>query len=118
MRKTGRISLMVFMAGWLAVVSPTSHAGNDDDPTPRKGLEPLDNAKINRVKAQAHNNLGIESTVTTTVYQGEGGGAKGCVVNIGNQVPANGAGAAGRYGPQPKQPDVIIPNGGIYNICK
>jgi hypothetical protein len=103
----------------LASISSAAFAG-DGDPTPRRGMDPKDNAQLLYVKAQRWNISGADQAVATqTLNHSASGTTKGCVINIGSpptQDPRAGI-SSGRYGPQPKSPPVFVA-GSIFSTCK
>jgi hypothetical protein len=103
----------------LLLASVSNAAFCQSDPTPRRGIEPQDNAKILHIKSQRWNNYEADKAIASqTIYQ-SAGTTKGCVTNVGaapTPEPRAG-GSSGRYGPQPKSAPVVV-TGSVFNICK
>lgn len=96
---------------------------------PRKGIGPLDQAKVQKVQAQkwsrmsTFDDMGSEfndnstSSTSTTGVGGISGRSKGCVTNVGNVVQKKGL-SSGRYGPKNKNDNVVVIKGDVVNVCK
>jgi hypothetical protein len=95
-------------------------AAKESDPTPRKSIDPREDAKIRHTLAQRWRNFGAEeNTITRTVNQGAGGNSKGCSTTIGPALSSTqqSGPSSGRYGPQPK-PSTVVVTGSVINACK
>ena len=97
--------------------------------SPRKGIGPLDQAKVQKVQVQkwsrmsTFDDMGSEfddnstSSTSTTGVGGISGRSKGCVTNVGNVVQKKGL-SSGRYGPKNKNDNVVVIKGDVVNVCK
>ena len=99
---------------------------------PRKGMGPLDQAKVQKVQAQkwsrvaSFDDMGSEfdgdsttstSSTSTTGTSSIGGRSKSCVTNVGNVAQKKGL-SSGRYGPKNKNDNVVVIKGDVVNVCK
>lgn len=109
-------------------LSLSAFAGNGEL-VPRKGLGPLDKAKVHEVQAQKWSRIGMgiemedeaENSVSqysnTSSGRSLGGRSKNCSTNIGNVAAQKGA-SSGRYGPKNKNNNVVVVKGDVINVCK
>ena len=96
---------------------------------PRKGMGPLDQAKVQKVQAEKWSKMssldemgeGVDSSLiystSTSGVSGIGGRSKSCVTNVGNVAPKKGL-SSGRYGPKNKNDNVVVIKGDVVNVCK
>ena len=95
------------------------------DPTPRKDIDPWDRAKVTQAQAKRWIGFGTQqvgSDTTVTAYRA-GSGAKTCITNVGTTTasPSTVGGFTPRYGPAPqgqRNDRVVVVNGSVINVCK
>jgi hypothetical protein len=94
------------------------------DPTPRKGLEPWDTAQVQQIQAKRWLGTRTRQSEQETLVNSNStaAGARTCVTNVGTTTQAPGAaGYIPRYGPSPansRQNRVVVVTGSIINVCK
>lgn len=118
--------LILFLMGLLseAVIAANGELA------PRKGMGPLDQAKVHKVQAQKWSKMAVLEEIgsdmeagsnnysTTSGSNGNGiGRSKSCVTNVGNITTQKGA-SSGRYGPKNKNDNVVVIKGDVVNVCK
>lgn len=100
---------------------------------PRKGMSPLDRAKIHSVQAQNWSRIGVmkdadvdsssdtdngTSSGTTSSNSGvRGVGSKTCNTNIGTTTTKKGV-SSGRFGPKNDSDKIIVVKGDVISLCK
>jgi hypothetical protein len=109
------------VALWL-IVSPTFSWSDNPDPTPRKSMDPQDDAQVKQEMAKRWRQWGVgdatSANVITREIQTGAGGAKGCNTTIGPSANNNAnAVGSGRYGPKAK-PSVTVVTGSVINVCR
>ena len=97
-------------------------------PTPRKTMSPLDQSKVSVVQAKRWVNFGaneqIDNVQQIQQQRGMNGpiGSKACITNIGTTTQPNGAsGFTPRYGPASTDPNkgrIVVVKGDVINVCK
>lgn len=119
---------MLMLFGASCFLSFNVFAGNGEL-VPRKGLGPLDKAKVHEVQAQKWSRIGMgiemenEAENSVSQYSNTSGGSafggrsKNCSTNIGNVAAQKGA-SSGRYGPKNKNNNVVVVKGDVINVCK
>lgn len=117
--------LIFFSISFFAV---SSFAGNNEELVPRKGLGPLDRAKVNNVQAQKWARIGMgigegdEQADDTrnnanSMSSGYGGmRSRNCSTNVGTIQNQKGA-SSGRYGPRGKG-NIVVVKGDVISVCK
>lgn len=121
-----KLPLLFFTSCFLSI---NSFAGNNEL-VPRKGLGPLDRAKVQEVQAQKWSRIGhnmemAENTSDSASEYGNrvnstsGAGIRSryCSTNVGNVATQKGV-SSGRYGPQNKNNNIVVVKGDVINVCK
>ena len=123
-----KVFYMLILFGASCFLSLNAFAGNGEL-VPRKGLGPLDKAKVHEVQAQKWSRIGMgiemenEAEDSVSQYSNTSGGSafgghsKNCSTNIGNVATQKGA-SSGRYGPKNKNNNVVVVKGDVINVCK
>ncbi|WP_133480125.1 hypothetical protein [Cognatilysobacter segetis] len=95
------------------------------DPTPRRDIDPWDRAKVQQAQAKRWIGFGTRQVAddTTVLGNGVGSSARTCITNVGTTTnqPATVGGFTPRYGPAPRgqtQDRVVVVNGSVINVCK
>ncbi len=94
------------------------------DPTPRRDISPLDRAKVSHAQAKRWIGFSTQQDADDTLTRNRvGPGSNTCVTNIGTttQNPATVGGFTPRYGPAPRDQRgdrVVVVNGSVINVCK
>ena len=113
-----KVFYMLILLGASCFLSLNTFAGNGEL-VPRKGLGPLDKAKVHEVQAQKWSRIGMgiemedeaENSVSqynnTSSGSSFGGRSKNCSTNVGNVTAQKGA-SSGRYGPKNKNNNVVV----------
>ncbi|OOF35859.1 MULTISPECIES: hypothetical protein [Rodentibacter] len=122
-----KITCAVMLYFGLCYLSMNAFAGNDEL-VPRKGLGPLDRAKVNQVQAQKWSRIGIGMEMggdaqdsvsqygnSSSVGSSSLSRTRNCSTNIGNVTTQKGV-SSGRYGP--KNNNVVVVKGDVINVCK
>lgn len=112
----------------LALVAALAAApafAQQQDPTPRRDIDPWDRAKVSEAQAKRWIGYGTRQTArdTTVLGGGVGSAAKTCITNVGTTTgsPATVGGFTPRYGPVPanqRNDRVVVVNGSVINVCK
>lgn len=125
-----KVSYQSFVFLCLSFFAVGSFAGNNDELVPRKGLGPLDKAKVNNVQAQKWSRVGMgmdfgddqaddaRNTTNSAGTAGSYGGmrSRNCSTNVGTIQTQKGAGS-GRYGPRSKG-NIVVVKGDVISVCK
>lgn len=95
------------------------------DPTPRKDIDPWDRAKVTQAQAKRWIGFGTRQvgSDTTVTANRAGSAAKTCITNVGTTTasPTAVGGFTPRYGPAPqgqRNDRVVVVNGSVINVCK
>lgn len=95
------------------------------DPTPRRDIDPWDRAKVSEAQAKRWIGFGTQQVGSDTRVVGgqAGSAAKTCITNVGTTTasPATVGGFTPRYGPVPanqRNDRVVVVNGSVINVCK
>jgi len=107
----------VAFAAVLLTASPMGLA-QQADPTPRKRIDPWDQATVTQIQAQRWVIGAKAQQMGDTTIQGNKPGSKSCVTNVGTTPPP--PARTPRYGPTPggRQGRITVVNGNIINVCK
>lgn len=107
----------------MTVLAPLAQA-QQKDVTPRRGIDPWDQAKVSQVQAKRWVGFGTQQAIedTEVINNGPGGG-KTCITNVGTttQSPTTVGNFTPRYGPSPRgqqQERIVVVNGSVINVCK
>ena len=109
----------------VALVASSAAFAQQQDPTPRRDIDPWDRAKVTQAQAKRWIGFGTRQTArdTTVIGGGVGSAAKTCITNVGTTTgsPATVGGFTPRYGPVPgnqRNDRVVVVNGSVINVCK
>ncbi|HEY4582513.1 MAG TPA: hypothetical protein VIG88_06575 [Lysobacter sp.] len=109
----------------LLLAVPALALAQQQDPTPRKDIDPWDRAKVTQAQAKRWIGFGTRQVAGDTAVTGNrpGSPARTCITNVGTTTaaPSTVGGFTPRYGPAPQGQNgnrVVVVNGSVINVCK